>query len=66
MNKKEMYQDCLNRYYNRYFGDYDYETEWFIDPADNIWNFYIPSTGSNITLICDDYGIVTCKKWECC
>lgn len=64
MNVIEFYQSCLNNYYNKYFGEYAYEIQWCEDPADNTWKFYIPSTGSCITLICDDYGFVTCEKCE--
>lgn len=62
MNKIELYQRGLNNYYNKHFGAYAYETQWYVDPADNQWKFYIPEVGSLITLTCDEYGYVTKKE----
>ena len=53
------YEGVLKGYYYSYYGMYEEETEFYVNPAPNKWKFYIPSLGMIVTLACDDEGEIT-------
>lgn len=53
------YEGALRAYYYSYYGKYEDETEYYVNPAPNKWKFYIPSLDMIITLVCDDEGEIT-------
>ena len=53
------YEGVLRAYYYSYYGMYEEDTEFYVNPAPNKWKFYIPPLGLTITLVCDDEGEVT-------
>ena len=59
MSKSDFYYRCLNKYFYKHYGEYEFDAQWFIDPAENQWKFYIPEVGLLIALTCDEYGHIT-------
>lgn len=56
LKPERYYEGVLRAYYYSFYGKYEEETEYFVNPAVDKWKFYIPSLGTIITLICDDEG----------
>lgn len=56
MKKKSL----LESYYNQHYSAYDSETEWYTDPAPNMWRFEVPSLCIEVKLTEQD-GHVTEK-----
>lgn len=56
------YNRRLQTYFNKHYGEYKDEVEWYVDPAPNQWKFKIPSLGLIILLVCNDHGAVS-KAW---
>lgn len=59
MKPEQYYEGVLRAYYYSYYGMYEEDTEFYVNPAPNKWKFYIPPLGLTITLVCDDEGEVT-------
>lgn len=62
MLTEKQYQDRLRAYFYSYYGKYENESEWFVNPAINKFKAYIPPLGLIITFTCDDEGEVTEEK----
>lgn len=52
------YRNRLTKYFNSYFGPYEYTAEFYVDPAPNKWVFTIPELRLKIKLTCNDDGRV--------
>lgn len=59
LKPERYYEGALRAYYYSYYGKYDEETEFFVNPTPNKWMFYVPSLGVIIKLVCDDEGEIT-------
>ena len=58
MRTEKWYYKHLLEYVSEKYKEYVDETEWFVNPADNKWKFYIPKLGLIVTATCDDDGNV--------
>ena len=38
----KQYYRYLQKYFKEHYGKYNKSAEWHVNPADNIWKFYIP------------------------
>jgi hypothetical protein len=59
LKTKRYYEGVLRAYYYSYYGMYEEDTEFYVNPALNKWKFYIPPLDVIVTLTCDDEGEVT-------
>ena len=59
LKPERYYEGVLRAYYYSFYGKYEEETEYYVNPAPNKWKFYIPSLGMIVTLVCDDEGEIT-------
>lgn len=59
MKPDKWYQRRLAGYFEKEFGQYEDQAEFFPDPAPNQWLFDIPELCLRIELTCDDKGRVT-------
>lgn len=48
----------LDEYFEKYYGGFECECEWYVDPAPKSWKFYVPSLHVDIVLSEND-GEVT-------
>lgn len=48
----------LDEYFEKHYGDFECECEWYVDPAPKSWKFYVPSLHVDIVLSEND-GEVT-------
>lgn len=56
------YNNKLQKYFDNHYGKYEYDIEWFVNPAENIWRFIVPEYQIQVILTCDERGIVTEKR----
>lgn len=62
LKPERYYEGILSGYYCSYYGAYEEETEFYVNPTPNKWKFYIPSLGMIVTLVCDDEGEITERR----
>ena len=48
----------LDKYFEKHYGDFECECEWYVDPTPKSWKFYVPSLHVDIVLSEND-GEVT-------
>lgn len=48
----------LDEYFEKHYGDFECECEWYVDPTPKSWKFYVPSLHVDIVLSEND-GEVT-------
>lgn len=48
----------LDEYFEKHYGDFECECEWYVDPTPKSWKFYVPSLRVDIVLSEND-GEVT-------
>lgn len=53
----------LDEYFEKHYGDFECECEWYVDPAPKSWKFYVPSLHVDIVLSEND-GEVTELKFS--
>lgn len=56
------YQNRLNKHFDKYFGEYKHDAEFYPDPAPNQWLFDIPELELTFKLTCHDDGRVISTK----
>lgn len=56
---ERFYHNKLQQYFNRKYLDYADVTEYYVNPKINIWKFIIRKLGIEVTLTCDNDGVVT-------
>lgn len=61
MRTEKWYDKHLRDYFYKKYSDYEYDTEWFVNPANNQWKFYILKLGLIVVLTCDEDGNVSEK-----
>ena len=54
----KQYYRYLQKYFKEHYGKYNKSAEWHVNPADNIWKFYIPELELEVKLVCDEKGNV--------
>ena len=54
----KQYHRYLQKYFKEHYGKYNKSAEWHVNPADNIWKFYIPELELEVKLVCDEKGNV--------
>lgn len=62
MRPEKFYYNRLHKYFMENYGEYENDSEWFVNPAPNKWRCYIPEKGWTITFTCDENGKVTEEK----
>ena len=45
----------LDEYFEKHYGDFECECEWYVDPTPKSWKFYVPSLHVDIVLS-ENYG----------
>ena len=59
MKTEKWYSKRLHEYFMEHYGEHEYDSEWFVNPAPNKWKCYLPGPQLTITFACDDDGEVT-------
>lgn len=55
---ERFYRNKLQKHFNKKYLDYADTAEYYVDPDINIWKFIIRELGAEITLTCDNDGVV--------
>ena len=59
LRTERFYRNKLQQYFNKRYLDYADVDEYYVDPDINVWKFDIYELGVEITLTCDNDGVVT-------
>lgn len=59
MKTEKWYHKRLHEYFMEHYGDHECDAVWFVNPAPNKWECYLPVPSVTITLTCDDNGKIT-------
>ena len=59
---EKYYNDHLQKYFDRRYGKYGENAEYYVNPAINKWQFKIPELCIEVTLICNDAGRIIEKR----
>lgn len=62
MRTEKWYHSKLTKYFYDNYGEYEYDSEWFVNPAPNKFKCYISKLGVTIIFTCDEDGNVTEEK----
>lgn len=52
MDKRRM-ERALNSYFETHYSKYESEVEWYVNPTEYSWKFYIPSLRMTVKLLYD-------------
>lgn len=64
MHKQRWYQSRLANYFTTKFKQYEDVAEFYPDPEDNQWMFYIPELDITFRLTCHDNGVITEEEFK--
>lgn len=56
------YKERLNDYFFDNYSEYEYDSEWFVNPAPNQFKGYFKKEKTIVLFTCDDDGNVTVEK----
>lgn len=51
----------LDEYFEKHYGDFECECEWYVDPTPKSWKFYVPSLHVDIVLSENDGEVTELK-----
>ena len=51
----------LDKYFEKHYGDFECECEWYVDPTPKSWKFYVPSLHVDIVLSENDGEVTELK-----
>ena len=60
----QYYEKKLQDYFNEYYWSYEAIAEFYTNPSDNSWRFYIPILEVEVLLTCKDDGQIIEHKRE--
>ena len=56
------YEKQLLNHFDIYYGEFEEDVEWHVNPGPRTWKFYIPCIYITVWLYCDENGRVTEKQ----
>lgn len=62
MKSTRHYMKHLQKYFDKYWGEFGDTAGWLVNPAPNTWLFVIEDLGLKVTLTCRDNGSVVEKR----